>query len=119
MNKNKQRNITDWLNRHGDIRIDKQVRKEAHHINTSIMLKGKIKEYCKIHKLKFERYAGDGFIASKLLPIRAGMETHVYTGKFISLQIKEIGKKRIYEQFACYTDGDIVGLGALGSNYRQ
>lgn len=72
------------------------------------MLKIKVKEYCKIHKLKFDKYIDGGFVASRLVDIKAGMEHNIHTGKMISIPIKKIGGKRIYRKFICYSDGDIV-----------
>lgn len=74
-------------------------------------LKNGIKQYCKTHKLKFEKYIQGGFVGSYLVPIRAGMEIDIHTGKYISLPIREIGKKRVYRKFICYSDGDIVDNG--------
>lgn len=43
--------ITDWLEKNGNPEIEKQVEREAEIINTKEMLKLKIKDYCKNHKL--------------------------------------------------------------------
>ncbi len=103
--------ISDWLDKYGNPEIEKQVEKEIEHINKIEMLKSKIKEYCKTHKLKFEKLIQGGFIASKLTPIKAGMKYDIHTGNIISFPIREIGKKRVYRKFICYSDGDIVDDG--------
>lgn len=103
--------ISDWLDQYGDPEIEKQVEKDAERINNVVNLKTKIKQYCKTHKLKFEKYIQGGFIGSCLIPIRAGVEKDIHTGKYISLPIIEIGKKRVYRKFICYSDGDIVDDG--------
>jgi hypothetical protein len=82
------------------------------------MLKSKIKDYCKTHKLKFEKYIECGFIASRLVDIRAGMEHDIHTGKLISIPIRKIGSERISRKFICYSDGDIVDDGIV-KNYCQ
>ena len=48
--------ISDWLEKHGNLEVKKQVEEEIKYINKVEMLKLKIKEYCKTHKLKFEKY---------------------------------------------------------------
>ena len=103
--------ITDWLEKYGNPEIEKQVEKEAEYIFKIENLKNRIKQYCKTHKLKFEKYIQGGFVGSCLVPIRAGMEKDIHTGKYISLPIREIGKKRVYRKFICYSDGDIVDGG--------
>lgn len=80
------------------------------------MLKSKIKDYCKTHKLKFEKYIEGGFIASRLVDIKAGMERDLYSGRLISIPIRKIGSKRISRKFICYSDGDIVD-GGIVKNY--
>jgi hypothetical protein len=70
-----------------------------------------IKKYCKYHKLRFEYNNDKGFIASKIIPIRAGIEIDIHTGKIISLPIKTIAKQRIFRSFLTYNDGDIVDNG--------
>ena len=77
-----------------------------------------IKEYCKIHKLKFEKYIEGGFIASRLVDIKAGMERVLHSGELISIPIRKIGSKRISRKFICYSDGDIVDDGIV-TNYEQ
>ena len=76
-----------------------------------------IKEYCKIHKLKFEKYIEGGFIASRLVDIKAGMERVLHSGELISIPIRKIGSKRISRKFICYSDGDIVDDGIV-KNYE-
>ena len=48
--------ITDWLEKYGNPKIEKQVEREVKMINKKEILNLKIKEYCKIHKLKFIKY---------------------------------------------------------------
>jgi capsule polysaccharide export protein KpsC/LpsZ len=103
--------ITDWLEKYGNTEVECQVEKEIEHINKIENLKTIIKQYCKTHKLKFEKYIKGGFVASCSVPIRAGMEKDIHSGKFISLPIREIGKKRLYRKFITYSDGDIVDDG--------
>ncbi len=103
--------ISDWLDKYGDPEIDKRVEKEIEKINLIESLKTRIKNYCKNNKLKFEKYVSGGFIASTLMPIKAGMERNIHTGNIISFPIREIGKKRVYRKFICYSDGDIVDDG--------
>lgn len=103
--------ISDWLEKYGDPEIERQVEREIEHIIKIENLKSIIKQYCKTHKLKFEKYIKGGFIASRLMHIRAGMEKDIHSGKFISLDIREIGKKRVYRKFITYSDGDIVDNG--------
>ncbi len=79
-------------------------------------MKTQIKDYCKIHKLKFEKYIEGGFIASRLVDIKAGMERDIHTGRIISMQIRKIGTKRVSSKFICYSDGDIVDDGIV-TNY--
>ena len=76
-----------------------------------------IKEYCNIHKLKFEKYIEGGFIASRLVDIKAGMERVLHSGELISIPIRKIGSKRISRKFICYSDGDIVDDGIV-KNYE-
>ena len=75
------------------------------------MLKAKVKEYCKTHKLKFEKYIDGGFIASRLVDVKAGMEYIPGNDKLISIPIKKIATKRICRKFICHSDGDIVDNG--------
>ena len=82
-----------------------------------IKVSSKIKEYCKIHKLKFEKYIEGGFIASRLVDIKAGMERVLHSGELISIPIRKIGSKRISRKFICYSDGDIVDDGIV-KNYE-
>jgi len=92
------------------------VGKEIKSINKIEMLKSKIKEYCKTHKMKFEKYIDGGFVASTLVDIKAGMEKDLHTGKLISIPIRKIGSKRVFRKFICYSDGDIVNDGVI-QNY--
>tara|TARA_R110000803_G_scaffold74974_1_gene139241 strand:- start:154 stop:396 length:243 start_codon:yes stop_codon:yes gene_type:complete len=75
-----------------------------------------IKEYCKFHKLKFNRPTSTGFIASKLIPIKAGMEINLNTGNCVNIPIRIIGKKRIYSRFKIYPDKDIVSDGIYNNS---
>lgn len=106
--------ISNWLEKYGNPEIEKQVEEE---INKIEMLKSKIKEYCKNHKLKFEKYIQGGFIASRLVDIKAGMECNLHSGKLISIPIRKIGNKRVYRKFICYSDGDIVDDGVVQNYY--
>ena len=103
--------ISDWLEKYGIPEIEKQVEKEIEYINKIEMIKSKVKEYCKIHKLKFEKYIGEGFVASRLVDVKAGMEYMPGSDKFISIPIRKIGSERISRKFICYSDGDIVDDG--------
>jgi len=75
------------------------------------MIKAKVKEYCKTHKLKFDKYIDGGFIASRLVDVKAGMEYRPGNDKLISIPIKKIATKRICRKFICHIDGDIVDDG--------
>ncbi|MCH8536116.1 MAG: hypothetical protein LAT51_13680 [Flavobacteriaceae bacterium] len=108
--------ITDWLDKYGNPEIERQVEKEIEYINKIEMLKSKIKEYCKTHKMKFKKYIDGGFVASKLVDVKAGMEYKPGTDRLISIPIKKIGSKRVYRKFICYSDGDIVDVGII-QNY--
>lgn len=76
-------------------------------------MKKLIKEYCKLGKLKFERLTVDGFIASRLMDVRAGMEYNPISGKILSMEIKKIGSKRVYRKFKIHSDSDITDNGLL------
>ena len=67
-----------------------------------------IKKYCKEYKLKFVALTTEGFIASFKVPVKAGMEYNVNTGKVISPKIKEIGSKTVKYNFTTHPDGDIT-----------
>ena len=103
MKKVKNNIISDWLEKYGNPEIDKQVEKELEHIEISIMLKGKIKEYCKYMGIKFIKYHEKGFIASNNISVKAGME----------FPLRKIGTKTIYREYLCYKNGDIVDNGIL------
>lgn len=96
--------------------MDKQVEREIEHINKVEMFKSKIKEYCKTHKLKFEKYIEGGFVASRLIDVKAGMEYATGSTKLKSIPIRKIGSKRVYRKFICFSDGDIVDDGII-QNY--
>lgn len=108
--------ISNWLEKYSNPEIEKQVKEEIKYINKIEMLKSKIKEFCKIQNLKFEKYIEGGFIASRLVDIKAGMERDLHSGKLISIPIRKIGSKRVYRKFICYSDGDIVDDGVV-QNY--
>jgi hypothetical protein len=76
-------------------------------------LSKEVKAYCKYHKLKFKEYTENGFIASQLTDIKAGMEYNPNNGKLISIPIRKIGSKMIYTAFICYSDKDIVDNGRV------
>ena len=110
--------ISDWLEKYGNSEIDKQVEREIQHINTTEMLKGKIKEYCKYMKIKFVKYYENGFIASYNFPVKAGMEYTPHNSKIVSFPIRTVGHKTIYRKYLYYKDGDIVDDGII-YNYNE
>lgn len=65
------------------------------------------KEFCKNLKLKFHRDVKGGFIASSLVPIRAGIENNLISGRILHHGIKTIGKRRVYRKYIIHADGDI------------
>jgi len=75
-----------------------------------------VMDFCKLHKLKFEKHTAKGFVASRLMDVKAGMQTDPTTLKTISASIKKIGNKRVYTDFICYVDGDVVDNGKLPKN---
>jgi hypothetical protein len=103
--------ISDWLDKYGEYEIGEQVEREIESINFIESLQTRIKKHCNVNNLKFEKYVDDGFVASRLISVRAGMETNIYTGSMISIPIKEIGNKRVYRKYVCCLDGDIVDDG--------
>ena len=108
--------ITDWLEKYGNPKIEKQVEREAEIINTKEMLKLKIKEYCKIHKLKFIKYYNNGFLASSKVDVKAGMKKVLGVYKFEHFDIRVIGQKEITRHYLCYSDLDIVDNGIFNHN---
>lgn len=48
-----------------------------------------------------------GFVASKTMPVKAGMETDVNTGRLFSIPIRKIGSKHVLQNFKIHSDGDI------------
>lgn len=76
-----------------------------------------ISKYCKLHKLKLVKKTVDGFVASNLIDIKAGMEYMPGSGKIISIPIKKIGSKMIYTNFIYQLDGDIQDNGKVNLNY--
>lgn len=59
--------------------------KSTPHIVSGNHLSMEVKKYCKYHRLKFEKNTKDGFIASQLINIKAGMEYSLSCGKITSL----------------------------------
>lgn len=108
MNKEQENMITDWLEKHGNPEIEKQVEKQVEKEMINI---NAIEEYCKYMNIKFIKYHKNGFIASYNFPIKAGMEYAMHNCKIISLPIKVIGYKKIYRKYICNRDGDIVDDG--------
>jgi len=108
--------ITDWLEKNGNPEIEKQVEKELEIINKKEMLKVKIKEYCKLHKLKFIKYYNNGFLASSKVDVKAGMKKVLGVDKFEHIDIRVIGQKEIIRHFLCYSDLDIVDNGIFNRN---
>ena len=77
-------------------------------------MKTEIKKYCKNFNLKFvEMINSNEFITSQKVNVFAGMEFLPGTGKLISIPIKKIGSKLVYEKHLCFGDGDIVGNGKV------
>jgi hypothetical protein len=74
-----------------------------------------IKNYCKIHKLKFIELTKDGFIASSKVAIKAGMEYDIHTSKLLSIPIRKIGTKVVYSSFILHSDGDIEHNGKVNN----
>ncbi len=108
--------ITDWLEKYGNPKIEKQVEREAEIINTKEMLKLKIKECCKIHKLKFIKYYNNGFLASSKVDVKAGMKKVLGVDKFEHFDIRVIGQKEITRHYLCYSNLDIVDNGIFNHN---
>ena len=75
------------------------------------MNKEKIKEYCKIHKLKFIKYYNNGFLASTKNEVKAGMKKLLGVDKFEYIDIRVIRYKKIIRHFIYYSDLDIVDNG--------
>jgi hypothetical protein len=103
--------ISYWLEKNINSDIDKKVEKELKIINTKTMLKIKIKEYCKIHKIKFIKFHNNGFLASSKVDIKAGMKKILGIDKYEHIDIKVIGQKEIIRHYLCYSDLDIVDNG--------
>lgn len=108
--------ITDWLEKNGNPEIEKQVEREAEIINTKEMLKVKIKDYCKFHKLKFIKYYNNGFLASSKVDVKAGMKKVLGVDKFEHIDIRVIGQKEIIRHYLCYSNLDIVDNGIFYHN---
>ncbi len=77
--------------------------------NTNTIVKTAIKKYCKDMKLKFHKMDGNGFLASTLTPIKAGMKVNMENGNITEYAIKTIGKKRVFWNmcFDVYNDGHV------------
>jgi len=75
-----------------------------------------VNEYCKKFGYKLEKTINENeFITSKKVDVMAGMEYLPVTGKLISIPIKKIGVKFVYEKHLCFPDGDIIGNGFLNN----
>lgn len=70
-------------------------------------MKRQAQAFCKEYKLKLVEMTSIGFVASKAMPIKAGMETDINTGRLISIPIRKIGTKHILQNFMIHSDGDI------------
>ena len=108
--------ITDWLEKNGNPKIEKQVEREDEIINTKVMLKSRIKDYCKTHKLKFIKYYNNGFLASSKVDVKAGMKKVLGFDKFEHFDIRVIGQKEITRHYLSYSDLDIVDNGIFNHN---
>jgi hypothetical protein len=75
-------------------------------------VKNSIKEYCLLFGYKFEKMISEKeFITSKKVGVFAGMEYLPGTNKFITIPIRKIGFKIVYEKHLCFNDGDIISNG--------
>jgi hypothetical protein len=108
--------ITEWLDKYGNKNIYTQVKNECEIINKKIILKSRIKEYCKLHKLKFIKNYSNGFIASSKVDVKAGMKKVIGIDKFEHYDIRVIGKDEVFRHFLCYGDFDIVDNGVIKTN---
>ena len=81
----------------------------------SELLKAKIKDYCKIHKLKFIKYHENGFLASSRHNIKAGMKKVLGIDKFEYFDLRTVAKKEVTRSFLCYSDLDIVDSGVIST----
>ena len=104
------------VRKNGNPKIEKQVEREVDIVKTKEMLKLKIKEYCKIHKLKFIKYYNNGFLAYSKVDVKAGMKKVLGVNKFEHLDIRVIGQKEIIRHYLCYSDLDIVDNGIFYHN---
>jgi len=80
-------------------------------LTTTKILKVKIKEYCKTHKLKFVKYYDNGFLASSKVDVKAGMKYILGKDGYEHLDIRIIHQKTITRHYLCYSDLDIVDNG--------
>lgn len=81
-----------------------------------MLVRKNINEYCKKFGYKLEKTINENeFITSKKVDVMAGMEYLPGTDKLMSIPIKKIGVKLIYEKHLCFLDGDIIGNGFLNN----
>lgn len=73
-----------------------------------------IKDYCKLHKLKFKENTQNGFTATTTMYVCAGMEF----GKGI-YKIQPISKKLITRNYLLYPDGDIVTGDIVSTEFAE
>lgn len=79
-------------------------------------VKNSIKEYCKKFGYKFEKTINENeFITSKKVDVFAGIEYIPVTNKIISMSIRKVGFKTLYEKHICFNDGDIIGNGHINN----
>ena len=107
-------NILDqWLSKYGNKEIESIVEKQAHEMYIETIDKIKVRQYCKRFKIKFGKWHENGFIGSYRKPIFAGLQYDYIAHNYVSIPIKKIGYKRIFEQFECHRDGDITSNGII------
>jgi hypothetical protein len=81
-------------------------------------VRNNVKEYCEKFGYKLEKIINENeFITSKKVDVKAGMKYLLGTDKLISIPIKKIGVKLVFEKHLCFSDGDIVVNGFL--NYSK
>lgn len=78
-----------------------------------------VKSYCKTYKLKLLEMTDKGFIAFQNVPVKAGMEYLPGKSKYVSIPIRKIGTKKIFTDFLCYPDKDIVCNGIIKKQLTQ
>lgn len=75
-----------------------------------------IKEYCKKFNYKFVKMINEReFITSEKVDVFAGMEYIPGRGKLISMPIRKIGVKEVFQKHLCFADGDIVCNGKVNN----